>query len=91
MDLSGSEHLQGGQRMNVVVPVVELGEVRDGFWRVGEAARIGRMGLDGAEVGFDARVVIRVTGAAEELGDPQLLEVLAGRVSPHPENRRLLP
>jgi len=83
MHLVGSEHVQGGQRMDGVVPVVELREVRDGFGRVGEAVRIGGMGLDGTEVGFDTRVVIRLTGAAEELGDPQLLEVLAGRVGPH--------
>jgi len=88
MHLIGGEHLHGGQRVEVVVPVVKLGEVGEGFGQVGEAARIGRMGLDGAEVGFDARVVIRLTGTAEELGDAELLETEGAGSSRRASGRR---
>ena len=77
--------------MDVVVPVVKLGEVGESFGDVGELTRIGGMGLDGAEVGFDphlrwgrcARVVVGLARAAKELGNAELLEILAGRVGPH--------
>ena len=51
--------LQAGVRMHFIVPSVEFAKATFDGGLVHEVARVDRMGLDGGEVGFDERIVIR--------------------------------
>ena len=58
VNLIGSQHVEAGVRMHVVIPRIELAEVVFGFGLARKAAWEDRMGFDGSKVRLDVRVVI---------------------------------
>ena len=76
VDLVGREHAQGGQRMLVVVPGVEAGEVGHRSRDVSEVSGIDRLRFDRAEVGLDPRIGLKRQMQPYQTVQPQLSRLL---------------
>jgi len=83
VDLVRGQQVDGRQQMDVVVPIVEAGEVSLGRRRVGEGSGIGGMRFDGCKVRFNPRIVVGGPRPAEQLPDSEFCEVVLGRVGTH--------